>query len=174
VPERFTQGKVERCLDTKKWQWDGVEFAFLSPFPHAGLVGNNASCVLRVSNGKQSILLTGDIEKQGESILLQRHKKMLLASIIIVPHHGSKTSSTTNFLNAVAPKYAIFSTGYLNSYRHPHRVVVERYTQIKSKIFNTTSSGAITMTLLPHSNEVIIDEYRKSHKHIWHDFFNCQ
>ena len=168
VPERFKNEQVVACNENMTWQWDGVTFKVLSPSRSANLVGNDASCVLKVSNGKQGILLTGDIEQRAEQLLLQRHYKELASTIVIAPHHGSKTSSTSDFIAAVAPTYAIFSTGYLNSYHHPHREVIKRYKRLRSRLLNTVSSGAITMTLFADSGKVAVEEYRKKYKKIWY------
>lgn len=171
VPHRFEKKYVEVCSEKIKWEWDGVDFSFLSPSPLSSLRGNNASCVLKVNNGKQSILLTGDIEKQAEDFLQKKHRSELPATILLAPHHGSKTSSSNAFLDSVAPDYVIFSTGFLNQYHHPHKGVINRYKMRGVKMLNTVSSGAITMTLLPDFGKVIIDEYRRSHKKIWHNSF---
>jgi competence protein ComEC len=167
VPQRFKKGKVVPCNDEIGWSWDGVTFKFLSPPKSLRLIGNNSSCVLSITNGKQGILLTGDIEKQAEALLLKHHPNNLKATVLVAPHHGSHTSSSPAFLEAVAPKYVIFSCGYLNSYRHPHQSIVARYLAYRTQILNTVSSGAITMTLSGNSDIVRIEEYRKSHHKIW-------
>ncbi len=168
VPDRFSKQKALFCTDNIEWQWDGVKFKFLSPPDAQHFVGNNASCVLKVINGKQSILLTGDIEKKAEHLLIKNHRHELKSTILLAPHHGSKTSSTYQFIKAVLPKYVIFSCGYLNSYHHPHRVIVNRYEENHVSSFSTVLSGAIIMTLSADSDIVTYEEYRKNHHKIWH------
>ena len=167
VPERFTRAAIT-CEEGLSWQWDGVDFKFLSPPRNGQLQGNNKSCVLKVSQGNHSILLTGDIEQTAERLLVEKHPQDLPAQILVVPHHGSKSSSSSTFLDRVAPKYAIFSTGYLNSYQHPHQLIVDRYLKRKVALFNTVFSGAITMTISPDSDIVDIHEYRKNNHKFWH------
>lgn len=167
VPERFKPPAVE-CHDGLAWIWDGVSFTFMSPPRGDLLVGNDKSCVLKVTYGQNSVLLTGDIELAAESYLLHKHAKDLAATILLVPHHGSKTSSSEFFLDAVRPKYAIFSTGYLNSYKHPHKIIIDRYLRRKVRVFNTVSSGAITMTMGPDSAIVQVEQYRTKHRKFWH------
>ncbi len=169
VPARFKNRAAMFCKENTTWNWDGVNFIFISPPANLRLSGNNASCVLKIANGKQGILLTGDIEQEAENILVERHASILPATILVVPHHGSKTSSSPRFLASVMPEYAIFSAGYLNRYHHPRPEIINRYSRWHSKIFNTITGGAITMTLSPNSDKVSVDEYRKSHQRIWHD-----
>lgn len=168
VPSRFTGKNIFRCVENQQWQWDGVTFTFLSPPKNTDFIGNNTSCVLKISNQKHSILLTGDIEKVAEQRLVLQHREALSANILLAPHHGSKTSSTIEFVRAVAPQYVIFSTGYLNRYHHPHPDVVTRYQARRINILDTVASGAITMTLLPDSGKVELQEYRKITQKIWH------
>src|SRR3546814_21192444 len=87
---------------------------------------NNRSCVLHVSSRFGSLLLPGDIERKAESRLLARQKD-IAADVLVVPHHGSKTSSTMDFIEKVQPQVAIFTVGYRNRFGHPKDAVVERY-----------------------------------------------
>ncbi|MBA2655164.1 MAG: DNA internalization-related competence protein ComEC/Rec2 [Gammaproteobacteria bacterium] len=168
VPQHFKDQQPQNCWENMTWKWDGVTFTFLSPVKDRSLKGNNASCVLKITQGKQGILLTGDIEKEAEDLLIERHLKELAATILVVPHHGSNTSSSDNFIKAVSPLYAIFSCGYLNSYHHPHPDVLHRYKSQRVTTFNTVFSGAITMTLFPDSDMVTIKEFRQKQRKIWH------
>lgn len=168
VPERFKQGKILCCSKAGAWNWDGVMFQFLTIPEELKLKGNNKSCVLKITQGKNSLLLTGDIEKKAELSLLKKYCHDLKADILLVPHHGSKTSSSTEFLNAVSPKVAVFSYGYLNSYGHPHSITLDRYRKRGVQLLHTVESGAITMTLRSDSDKVAVEEYRKKYLKIWH------
>lgn len=86
---------------------------------------NNASLVIRMTNEKKSLLLTGDIEKKTEEILLSSSKK-ITSNILKIPHHGSKSSSSQDFLLAVNPKKAIISAYKNNPFSHPHKEVLSR------------------------------------------------
>jgi competence protein ComEC len=168
VPERFKNYHPIMCRENLSWSWDGVNFKFLSPPRDSLFVGNNASCVLKVSIGSQSVLLTADIEKPAEEELIKRHKTDLPATILIAPHHGSKTSSSNNFIKAVKPKYVIFSCGYLNTYHHPHLQTINRYSQQQCTLLSTVTSGAITMTLSKDSDKVVVQKYREKYQKLWH------
>jgi competence protein ComEC len=97
---------------------------------------NNQSCVIKLEKGKHSILLTGDIENQVEAQLVSMYQDtdILQTDILIAPHHGSKTSSSLNFLSAVNPKYAIFTSGNHNRWDFPSQIVLNRYQKIGAKI----------------------------------------
>ena len=118
-----------RCEDGQAWLWDGVRFDMLQPpAPAFGsrLKPNALSCVLRVSGAQGSMLLAGDIERAQELWLVGRHGPALRSDVLLVPHHGSKTSSTEAFLDAVAPRAAVLQAGYRNRYGHPAPEVVAR------------------------------------------------
>ena len=120
---------VERCAAGQRWRWDGVDFAVLHPAPEdyarAGRP-NAMSCVLRVSGGGRSVLLTGDIEREQESALVVQGAA-LQSDVLVVPHHGSRTSSSAAFLDAVRPRIAVVQAGYRNRFGHPAAEVLERY-----------------------------------------------
>lgn len=103
---------------------------------------NEVSSVIQVSYGKQSFLLTGDLEGQGEEKILGNGKEMK-STVLKIGHHGSKTSSTMGFLQAVAPEYAVISVGKNNRFGHPHATTIQRLVAQKSKIYRTDEQGAI-------------------------------
>ena len=105
---------------------------------------NNDSLVLKLTYGDVRILLTGDIERKVELMLVESGVD-LRAEVVKVPHHGSKTSSSPEFLDAVRPRYAIFSLGQRNRYRFPSDAVVERYSERECYILRTDQLGAIRL-----------------------------
>ena len=105
---------------------------------------NDDSLVMKVTYGEVDILFTGDIGKNAESRLIASGQD-LRSEILKVPHHGSRTSSSAPFLDAVQPDYAIFSLGQGNRYQLPHADVVERYRTRGCPMFRTDTSGAITL-----------------------------
>jgi competence protein ComEC len=129
------------CRNGKSWTWDGVRFEYL--WPAAGVNGsdNDNSCVLRIDAGGRSILLTGDISKNAEQQLLALQGSRLASEIIVVPHHGSKTSSSATFLQAVKPKLALVSSGFQNRFRHPNHQVIQRYHIQGAQVVNSVDSG---------------------------------
>ena len=85
---------------------------------------NNNSCVLKVAAGGKSILMTGDMGRVAEVKLIKAYGNDLKSDILVVPHHGSTTSSTRDFVNRVAPEFALFSVGYRNRYGFPKQKVI--------------------------------------------------
>jgi competence protein ComEC len=135
-----------RCEAGEAWQWDGVRFELLQPPADAygrSLKSNAMSCVLRVSSaGSGSVLLTGDIEREQEAALVALLGGALKSDVLVVPHHGSKTSSTAAFLDAVQPRDAVFQAGYRNRFGHPAGEVVARYRERRIATVDSPSCGA--------------------------------
>ncbi len=134
-----------RCVAGKRWTWDGVDFAVLRP--EAGdyarsLKSNAMSCVLRVSGGGRSALLTGDIEREQEAALVASAGETLRSDVLVAPHHGSKTSSSAPFLDAVHPAVAVFQAGYRNRFGHPAADVLDRYRERGVRIVASPACGA--------------------------------
>jgi hypothetical protein len=100
-----------------------VRFALLHPATDDPVPRktNDLSCVLRVSAGARSMLLTGDIERASEALLVARSPQSLRADVLLVPHHGSKTSSSEEFLAAVGPSMAVIPGGLSQSFRPSKR-----------------------------------------------------
>jgi len=146
-----------RCLAGQHWQWDGVDFEVLHPLladydiAAAGrLKPNGLSCVLRISSsvsGNPSLrgnaLLVGDIEQPQEAALLAgADRDKLKVDFLLVPHHGSKTSSSSAFLDAVKPSVAVVQAGYRNRFGHPVPAVVARYTARGVQLVDAAHCGA--------------------------------
>lgn len=93
--------------------------------------------------GKTSFMLTGDMEKNLENYLTTFEKENLRSDVLKVGHHGSKTSTSENFLGWVSPKYAVISVGEKNKYGHPHKEVVDRLEKFGAQIFRTDLNGMI-------------------------------
>ncbi|SMB26835.1 conserved membrane protein of unknown function [Sterolibacterium denitrificans] len=139
------------CHDGLAWEWDGVRFAILHPLP-AQLARpprktNESSCVLMVGNAMGRILLTGDIEAASERELLRRVGEGLQADVLLAPHHGSRTSSTAAFIDAVGASTVIFPVGYRNRFNHPHPDIVERYRVMDTRLRRTDLEGALSIDL---------------------------
>ena len=149
INELFYNGKQSPkntvCLQGKSFFWQNLHFKMLWP---KNIVSkeNDDSCVLLISDGKHSVLLTGDISKKIETALLQEYPK-LSTDILIVPHHGSKTSSSDLFITTLQPSFAVASAGYINRWHMPVTEVVQRYKQHNVKLLNTAKSGQIIFTM---------------------------
>lgn len=94
---------------------------------------NNNSVVAKVEYRDKSILFTGDIEEKAENKIVSMYKEQLKSDILKVAHHGSKSSSTEQFLQAVKPKIALIGVGEKNTFGHPNIGVIERLTNLRSK-----------------------------------------
>lgn len=159
--------RVRQCLAGEEWEWDGVRFRILHPPADSPLRGNDRSCVLRVSAGGPSVLLTGDIERRGEQSLLELNGERLGATILVAPHHGSMTSSGEAFVRAVSPRYVLFSAGYLNRYGFPKQAIIERYRDAGAVLFDTAASGAIEFRVAEEG--IDISSYREESRRFWHN-----
>ena len=138
--------KATRCVAGQRWQWDGVDFEVLHPQAAdyaAGNKSNAMSCVLRIANRTHSALLAGDIEQPQEAALVQAGAK-LKTDVLLVPHHGSKTSSSAAFLDAVQPQIALVQAGYRNRFGHPVASVIDRYNERNIAVFDSAHCGAAT------------------------------
>jgi len=105
---------------------------------------NNDSLAFRVSFGRHSFLLSGDIERQIEAELIAEGL-VRKTDVLKVPHHGSKTSSTAAFLDLLRPAFAVMSAGFENSYGHPHAEVIERYEERQACVLRTDLDGLVTV-----------------------------
>ncbi|MBC7609723.1 MAG: DNA internalization-related competence protein ComEC/Rec2 [Polaromonas sp.] len=139
--------KSERCVVGQHWQWDGVDFEVLHPTAADYDIVNKSnamSCVLRISNGRQTALLAGDLESPQELRLVANPQmaEKLKADFLLMPHHGSKTSSSAAFLDAVKPQFALAQAGYRNRFNHPVESVLERYRERGINIVKSPVCGA--------------------------------
>ena len=155
---------AQRCVAGQSWQWDGVDFAVLHPSASdydSPQKSNAMSCVLRISTPHQSALLVGDIEQAQEARLVEEHQAHsnlaknivfrndslknsgLKSDVLLVPHHGSKTSSSAAFLDAVQPQFALVQAGYRNRFGHAAASVLERYNERHIKVIDTAHCGAM-------------------------------
>ncbi|MGZ5182440.1 MAG: DNA internalization-related competence protein ComEC/Rec2 [Ramlibacter sp.] len=135
---------VMPCRAGRRWSWDGVAFEVLHPAEADVVPGakpNAVSCVLRVATASQAALLVGDIEQPQEAALLRR-RAALAAQVLLVPHHGSRTSSSGAFLDAVRPHWALVQAGYRNRFGHPAPDVLQRYLDRGIDVVDSPRCGA--------------------------------
>jgi len=147
------QRRATRCVAGQRWVWDGVTFEVLHPaaadYGEAGRApkSNAMSCVLRVANGTRAALLVGDIEQAQESRLVAQQAeaggRSLKSDVLLVPHHGSKTSSSPAFLDAVEPRFALAQAGYRNRFNHPVPTVMSRYDERRIQVLASPACGAV-------------------------------
>lgn len=138
------------CQAGQQWQWDGVRFEVLHPWSddyanRAEREPNAMSCVLKVSvDGPDgaSALLTGDIEAEQEAALVAHDPQALRSTVLVAAHHGSRTSSTAGFLQAVQPLQVVIQVGRRNRYGHPSPPVLARYEAMQLNWVATPACGA--------------------------------
>nr|WP_314607241.1 DNA internalization-related competence protein ComEC/Rec2 [uncultured Janthinobacterium sp.] len=158
------------CMAGQSWTWEGVHFAMLHPLSAShtdiSLTPNARSCTVKITAGRHAILLAGDIEAAQEAQLLARSTDGdLAADVLLAPHHGSGTSSTPAFLNAVHPGLAIFQVGHRNRYKHPKPQVYARYGDMGIARLRTDVTGAV---VLEFGGNIDVTQYRAMHPRYWH------
>jgi competence protein ComEC len=146
----------------RRFAFGGAEIEVLAPFADYVPLDepkNNDSLALRLRYGRHSFLLTGDIERPIERGMLQAGE-LEHADVLKVAHHGSRTSTTPFFLDAVNPAYAVISAGYLNSYGHPNRDVLDRLRQHGAAVLRTDEEGLVTIR--SDGRRLTVETYRES------------
>jgi len=143
-------GRLQRMgQESSPLEVNGVQVEFLHPplgSKEASIFwGNDASLVLRLTLGEVSFLFCGDVEAAAEEEI-RRANPNLQSTVIKAPHHGSKTSSTLEFVESVRPKYAVFTVKAGGRHRLPHPIVLKRYEDLGVKAFLSDRDGAITFT----------------------------
>lgn len=164
---------IKKCEAGQTWQWDDVMFEFLHPnkqgkFSGTGVSDNNRSCVLRVSNQYHSLLLTGDIEKKVEQALLKTQVDKLASDVLLIPHHGSKTSSSLDFIKAVSPRLGLNSSGYRNKFKHPAKKIMQRYQDMGIPVVDTVDKGEMILLFPADKKPFKFQSYREEHLKFWH------
>jgi competence protein ComEC len=139
--------KIVSMQSPRRFQFGGAEVQVLAPMPGyvpAGAATNDDSLVLRLSYGRRSFLLTGDVERPIERWMLEENE-IQHADVLKTPHHGSRTSSTAPFLDAVSPAFAVISLGFENSYGFPNREVLDRLRDRGVMVFRTDQDGLVSI-----------------------------
>jgi competence protein ComEC len=161
-----------RCVAGQHWVWDKVQFQVLYPSQDrlldANIKDNDKSCVIKMTTQYGNLLLTGDIERSSELYLLEHQSDMLASDILVAPHHGSKTSSSLGFIDAVNPTYVVMTNGYLNRFGHPKPLVQQRYVDTGAQVYRSDYDGAVQLTF--QANQPLMPTaWRKAHPKYWHD-----
>ena len=166
----FVGQHVMRCQRGQGWQWDGVRFDMLNP-PAAAYKesrkDNNMGCVLKVTASGKSLLMTADSEAPAEKEMLAEESGSLPADVLLAGHHGSKTSSTQEFVQAVNASKVIFAMGYRNRYGHPHWSVVNRFRALGAELYRTDRAGGLNFELA--SQHIKFQGWRHAHHRYWQD-----
>lgn len=142
---------MSSCHAGQRWEVDGVQFEMLWPseHTHSGLQAgsrerNDNSCVLGIKGRHHSIILTGDINSFQELELVERGLSQ--HDVVLAAHHGSKNSSSAEFVAATQPRHVIIQAGAWSRYGHPHAETLTRWSAGKAKLWRTDQHGAIIVT----------------------------
>ncbi|MET3654152.1 DNA internalization-related competence protein ComEC/Rec2 [Dyella japonica] len=165
-PERLPIA-MAACETGKTWQWDGVTVRVLPSGPADG-PANDRSCVLLVEGTGGRALLTGDITAAVEPTVaaaLSPGPPLVLS----VPHHGSKTSSSTIFIQSSLPALALVSAGWRNRFHHPSALVMKRYEEAGVPWLNTAVTGAIQIDAPPDRPPHVAATWRQRQSRYWRE-----
>jgi competence protein ComEC len=155
------------CVAGQHWRWDGVRFDVLYPDLAAPLHRNDASCVLKVSSKGGSVLLVGDLMRDGERRLIRLQPGRLSAQVLVAPHHGSSSSSSQPFIDAVTPRLVLFPVGYRNRWHFPKSEVLARYRAAGAALADSVHDGAIRVSFRPGQEPAITGRWRKDAARLW-------
>ncbi|PWU07453.1 MAG: hypothetical protein C5B51_10005 [Terriglobia bacterium] len=139
--------KLVPLSEGRRFAFGGANIVVLAPtagYVPADTPRNNDSLVLRLTYGRHNLVLAGDVERPIERRMLEE-QEITRADVLKVAHHGSKTSSTEEFLSMLQPAFALISVGPENSYGHPHPDVVARLREHHAAILRTDQDGLITI-----------------------------
>lgn len=156
------------CVFGGRWQIDGVSFEFLWPLDvlaaRRGVQANAGSCVLRVRGAYHSVLLTGDIEARTEAALVRRG--LTPVDVVVAAHHGSRTSSSAAFVEAVAARHVIVQVGGWNRHGHPADEVLQRWKRAGTSIWRTDWQGGVNAR--SRSTGLSLYSVLESSRRYWH------
>lgn len=165
-PEALPHVGAEPCRRGQQWRWDGVDFAVLHP-ADASESGNDSSCVLRVSVAETALLWTGDVEAGVEQALVQLERDGLQAEVLVAGHHGSASSTTSPFLEAVSPQLVLFSMGWKNRFGFPAQAVRERVLALEAASLDTASAGAVELQIRADGQLGSVRVFRERADRLW-------
>ncbi|WP_220754555.1 DNA internalization-related competence protein ComEC/Rec2 [Shewanella sp. KT0246] len=148
----------------RQFDWHGVTLR-LAINPTAKN-DNNRSCIAFITDGQHQVLLAGDIEKNSERYFTNNNM-LSRSDILLAPHHGSRTSSTLAFIDAVSPQHVIFTAGFANQYGFPKNDVVERYKMKGVETLVSGNSGQISIDFEPST--YTIRQYRSDIAPFWYN-----
>jgi competence protein ComEC len=167
-PERLAVPATQ-CLAGESWTWNGVVFRIVHPTMPLSERNNDRCCVLDIRSGNSELVLSGDITATVESDVAAALATVAPLLVLQVPHHGSKTSSSQAFLDALRPAYALVSAGYRYHFNHPDPTVVARYTQSGADLLNTAQSGFVHMRFAASVSPQIVERGRADRHPYWRE-----
>lgn len=167
-PDRLTIAATQ-CLAGEAWNWNGVEFRIVHPREPLSPVDNDRCCVLAVRSGDSELVLPGDITRAVEPDVAAALAPIAPHIVLQIPHHGSKTSSSADFIAGLHPALGLVSAGYMNRFRHPNPAVVARYRADDVDLINTAVSGFVAMHFVPDASPRIVERGRIDRHPYWRE-----
>lgn len=169
APEDSGVADTRPCVAGEQWDWDGVTFRFLHPPPYFPYLGNDASCVLRISGKHGNALLLGDVGQVIERDLVRRSRldpdAAINADVVLVSHHGAATGSDPALVEASGAKLAIMSSGHGNRYGHPRAEVVQRWEAAGATTPDTAREGALVVRI--GAGGISLETRRAARPRLW-------
>jgi len=157
-------GSAGDCLAPAQWTWPGVAFNTLHPSPGLPYLANDSSCVVSVRSAENRLLLTGDISERVENRLLM--EGLQAHQVLLVPHHGSKTSSSPEFIRRLRPNVAIATASLGNRFDFPRPEIRRRYEDLGTMFWSTGDCGALRLVLRP-DGRLEASSARRERNRIW-------
>lgn len=160
-----------QCRAGQSWRWDGVEFRVLGPRAEsleAVPAGNDRSCVLLLETASGRLLLTGDVSRRVEPAIAAAVGAGP-PLVLLVPHHGSRSSSSEEFVASLDPCLAVVSAGWRNRFGHPHPAVVQRYADAGVPLEGTAASGALEIEFGPGAAPRLVARERRRQWRYWRE-----
>ena len=166
APYGLEPNRYRRCVTGEQWAAGAVRFRALNPDAGAGTRGNNDSCVLAVETPGVRVLLPGDLESSGESRLVGRGLGGPF-DLVLSPHHGSSSSSSRRFVQAVRPRLVAHSTGFFNRWGFPRDDVAARWARQGARQWDTGASGALRFEAHGGGPLELVTEWRRDKARLW-------
>lgn len=158
-----------QCRDGEAWHWNGVTFRIVHPREPLAAKGNDRCCVLEVRTGASALLLTGDITSAVEGDVIAALGAPAAHILLTAPHHGSKTSSSAAFVDALKPERVLVSSGYRNRFHHPSPEVVARYRAAGADLLATPESGFVDLHFDPAAPPRLVERGRLDRHPYWRE-----
>lgn len=168
-PERLDL-PMQPCVAGQHWTFDAVAVRVLWPPADTTGVqpGNDRSCVVLVEGQGGRLLLTGDITRRVEAEVAAAIGPGA-PLIVQAPHHGSRSSSSAAFIDALAPRQVLFSAGWRSRFGHPHPLVVQRYAQAGAQLANTAEAGALRVDFAADAAPAVATGERARQRRYWRE-----
>jgi competence protein ComEC len=160
---------AQPCEEGQRWEWDEVRFQVVHPSDSpASTRSNDRSCVLLVEGRGGQLILTGDIGSRVEPAVATALGTRA-GSVLLVPHHGSRSSSSTDFIASLGPSLAVVSAGWRSRFGHPHPLVLQRYLDAGVPVLNTADSGALAIEFPAADPPRVAARWRQRQRRYWRE-----